>query len=78
MSTVTLLDGREVASVSPEWMDECLQRHRHVLDRLVTASCRHHDVSDGAIIVRSARILRKGWTTASPEGRDNKRSRREF
>ena len=30
MSFVTLNDGREVTSDSPEWRDECLQRERHV------------------------------------------------
>ncbi|WP_062196487.1 DUF7696 family protein [Caldimonas taiwanensis] len=28
--TVILIDGREVDSASPEWREECLQRHRHV------------------------------------------------
>jgi len=30
MNTVTLCDGREVPSDSPEWRDECLARYRHV------------------------------------------------
>ena len=30
MPNVTLIDGREVDSASPEWREECLQRHRHV------------------------------------------------
>ena len=31
MTTVMLIDGREVSTDSPEWRDECLARHRHVL-----------------------------------------------
>lgn len=30
LNTVTLIDGREVDSASPEWREECLQRYRHV------------------------------------------------
>ena len=29
-NTVTLIDGRQVDSASPEWRAECLQRQRHV------------------------------------------------
>lgn len=36
--TVILIDGREVDSSSPQWREECSQRHRHVctLLRLTT------------------------------------------
>jgi hypothetical protein len=30
VTTVTLIDGRTVSSASPEWRDECLQRHNHI------------------------------------------------
>lgn len=30
MNTVTLIDGREVSSDSPEWKEECLMRDRHL------------------------------------------------
>lgn len=32
--TVTLIDGRQVASDSPEWRDECLRRAVHVFSLL--------------------------------------------
>jgi hypothetical protein len=34
MTTVTLSDGREVESDSPEWRAECLHRHRQVQEIL--------------------------------------------
>lgn len=64
-NTVTLIDGRQVSSASPEWRAECLQRHNHMqtMGRLRTTDGRREYI---------AAVARKEGTEAA------ERLKREF
>lgn len=64
MRTVTLADGREVDSASPEYADECLARHvarKQAKDRqawLAAWKARHGDASTQRLLAKMAEVRR--------------------
>lgn len=67
-NTVTLTDGRQVDSASPEWRAECLQRQRHV-DTLMRLLLRQDRADYLAAVERTegaeaARRLRENFQLA--------------
>lgn len=59
MPVVTLLTGETVDSSAPEWRDECLRRHHHVLNMRRLSLPRRRDYLDNVLRREGAEAERR-------------------
>lgn len=82
MPSVTLINGRQVDSASPEWRAECLQRQRHI-DTLMSLALRHDRAQYLADVEKAegpeaARRLRERFAEAWAKKHQPQEARKEM